>query len=307
MKRGCTCVVALVVGVGALGLGAASHCRAAVLAEPPAAQPAQLTDKAWLYEIVRHLYRWYIDEKNVDSVVASNEVVFWVRELKPTLDEGDRSKFGEVILPQFGLVVRVKQADYTIPELKAVVKNSSFRITKVSRITALPPVKPEGSVEIKVNYTELRDELFRTRALAAFPQGDLLERLRAAVRAEVGKAAPEKLVAKPGEPVQKQVVFLAPLSPVANETWVFWETGRSLIRFASDIDLSNPSVWEHETLAVRMYPLDQKVVVSLDEVSGSNAFMTRDEAGRALFNCVVLGRRVELEPPANAAPGEKAK
>jgi hypothetical protein len=64
--------------------------------------------------------------------------------------------------------------------------------------------------------------------------------------------------------------------------------------------LTNPAVWEHETLAVKLFSLDQKVVVSLDEVAGSNAFMTRDEAGRALFNCIVLGRRVSLQPPANA-------
>jgi hypothetical protein len=38
-------------------------------------------------------------------------------------------------------------------------------------------------------------------------------------------------------------------------------------------------------------------VVSLDEVAGSNAFMTRDQAGRILFNCMVLGRRLELAPP----------
>jgi hypothetical protein len=103
-------------------------------------------------------------------------------------------------------------------------------------------------------------------------------------------------------PTEPQVVYLAPLSPIANETWVFWETGRMLIRFASDIDLTNPAVWQHDTLAVKLFPLDQRVVVSLDEVAGSNAFMTRDEAGRALFNCFVLGRRVALEPPANTPP-----
>lgn len=35
----------------------------------------------------------------------------------------------------------------------------------------------------------------------------------------------------------------------------------------------------------------------LDEVAGSNAFMTRDQAGRVLFNSVVLGRKLELTPP----------
>lgn len=297
----------LIFGVAALCCAAATPaCLHPQDAPPPvkppqaAGGPAQLTDQAWLYEIVRHLYRWYIDEKTVDAVVASNEVVFWVRELKPRLDDGDRSRFGEVIVPQFELGVKVKQADYTIPEMNVVVKNPSFRITSVSHV-APPVARPEGSTEVRVKYTDLRDELFRTRALAGFPEGELLERLRGAVRRQLAKEQPERLKEAP----QRQVVYLAPLSPVANETWVFWETGRALIRFASDIDLSNPAVWDHEELAVKLYALDKKVVVSLDEVAGSNAFMTRDEAGRALFNCVVLGKRVELEPPAPPKDGGK--
>jgi hypothetical protein len=45
-------------------------------------------------------------------------------------------------------------------------------------------------------------------------------------------------------------------------------------------------------------------VVSLDEVAGSNAYMTRDHVGRILFNCIVLGRRVILSPssPLSAGP-----
>ena len=45
-----------------------------------------------------------------------------------------------------------------------------------------------------------------------------------------------------------------------------------------------------------MYNIDEQTVVSLDEVAGSNAYMTRDQVGRALFNCIVLGRRLEFEP-----------
>lgn len=261
---------------------------------PARADAAELTSKPWLYEVVRYLYRWHIDERDVDAVVRSDEVIFWVRELKPTLDEGDRSLFGEVILPQFGIAVKAKRADYSIDELNAVVKSPTFRITHVGRVEA-PKEAPEGYTVVRADYTDLRDELFRTRHLASFPEGELLERLR-----DAGRRAILKELARAGEPApaEEQEVFLAPLSPVANETWVYWQNGRTLIRFASDIDLTNPAVWEHERLAVRLYPLEQKVVVSLDEVAGSNAYMTRDEAGRGLFNCVVLGRRLELTPPA---------
>jgi hypothetical protein len=291
-------MILLSVAAAALLATAPERSSGESLRQPAADLPSELTSKAWLNEIVRHLYRWYIDERDFDAVIEAEEVVFWVRELKPHLDEGDRSRFGEVVLPQFSLAVRVKQADYTIPELNATVKNTTFRVVSVGKIDALQ-AKPEGSVEIRADYTELRDELFRTRNAAAFPEGELLERLRAAVRSAVLKEAAH---AQGPPPAEEQVVYLAPLSPIANETWVFWETGRLLIRFASDIDLTNPAVWEHETLAVKLFPLDQGVVVSLDEVAGSNAFMTRDEAGRVLFNCIVLGKRESLQPPANAPP-----
>ena len=266
---------------------------------PPTQLPAEITSKPWLYEVVRHLYRWYIDERDIDAVVAADEVIFYVRELKPRLDEGDRSLFCEVVLPQFRVVVKAKQADYTIPELDTTVKNTSFRITSVLRVDE-PPPRPAGAVEIRLNYTELRDELFRTRAQAGFPEGELLERLRAAARAELfkdPKNLPENHPNQPAGPLPQQTIFLAPLSPIANEVFIYWEDRRTLLRFASDIDLTNPAVWQHESLAVRLFPLEQKTVVSLDEVSGSNAFLTRDQAGRALFNCVVLGRKLLLQPP----------
>lgn len=271
------------------------------LAEPPATAPhptapAELLARPYLYDVVRHLYRWYLDERDLDPMANCRELVFWVRALQPPLDESDRSRFGEIILPQLNVRVKVKLADYTIPELGTTVKSGGFKIVAVSK----DPIadRPPECAEVKVDFAEMRDELYRTRRDARFPEGDLLERLRRATRAELLKDVkrPER-EAPPGP----QVVHFAPLSSVANEVWVFWESGRTLIRFASDIDLANPVVWEHEELAVRAYAIDEQVVVSLDEVAGSNAFLTRDQVGRALFNCIVLGRRVELPPLAASA------
>jgi hypothetical protein len=80
-----------------------------------------------------------------------------------------------------------------------------------------------------------------------------------------------------------------------------------LIRFASDIDLANPTVWEHEELAVRTYDIDRQVVVSLDEAAGSNAFLTRGQVGRVLYNCMVLGRRIELQPLTDGATSQPGR
>ena len=48
--------------------------------------------------------------------------------------------------------------------------------------------------------------------------------------------------------------------------------------------------------------IDEQTVVSLDEVAGSNAYLTRDQVGRALFNCIVLGKRMILNPSAVEPP-----
>ena len=251
----------------------------------------ELREKAYLYEVTRHLYRWYMDESDAMKLVGQESFDFWVRDFAPALDEGDRSVFGEIVLPALGVSVRVKKADYTIEELGVVVKNDTFKIVNVSRLAAVPP--SEKYVAVPVSYPEMREYLFKTRSKIAFPEGDLLMRLRVAAAAALEKKRPEAIEK---DVVGPQIVHLGGVSPVANEVWLFWETGRMLIRFASDIDLSNPAVWDNEDLNVDLYDIDENVVVSLDEVSGSNAYMTRDQVGRVLFNCVVLGRREELIP-----------
>jgi len=260
---------------------------------------AELTSHPWLEEVTRHLYRWYIDERDIAPVVRANEIIYWVKENKPKLDEDDRSRFGEVWLPQFSLAAKVKHADYTIPEMNAKVKSDAFKLTEVERIEA-PAAMPAGFTEVRMPYAEVRDDLFKTRNQAVFPDGEMLGRMRAAVRAEI---ASDIAANHQRPPEGTQVVFLCALSPVANEVWAFWESGRTLIHFASDIDLDNPAMWEHEKLECKLYHLDKKIVVSLEDVNGSNGFLTRNEAGRALFNCLAVGKRVELEPlKVNAEP-----
>jgi len=268
-------------------------------AETPEGAPSvypELLSKPYLYEVVRHLYRWYMDEADVMRATGSKEFTFWARDLRPKLDPGDRSRLGEIILPGLGIAVRVKQADYTIEELGTKVKNDTFKITNVARVD-VPEKPPAGFVPVAVDYTEMRDYLFRTRNRAEFPDEVLLERLRRSARATLLKEAGAKL------PFGEQIAHLSPLSPVANELWVFWENGRKLIRFSSDIDLADPAVWDHDELAIRIFDIDDQVVVSLDEVAGSNAYLTRDQVGRALFNCVVLGRRLTVLPPEAKGPG----
>ncbi len=140
---------------------------------------------------------------------------------------------------------------------------------------------------------EMIDYLFRTRSQRDYPDAALLERMRGALREELLREG----ITNNNAARTEQIVHLSPLSPVANEVWVYWETGRKLLHFASDIDLANPAVWQQESMMVRVFDLDQQVVLSHEEAPGSNRFLTRHQVGRVLFNCLVLGQRVAVPSP----------
>lgn len=271
-----------------------SACQSAAPAKVPgvSAVPSELVQPPYLFEIVRYLYRWQLDEAEVDRLVGAKQVVFWVRRVETPLDPGDRSALGEILLPQVGLRVKVKKADYRIEELDTEVKSANFRITQVIR-EDLPARAPRGAEVVEVDMQAMRDYLFRTRAQPDYPDQALVVRLQQAFRKEADR---EGILTTPDAAGEK-IVHIAPLSPVANEVWVFWEAGRKLFSFSSDIDLANPAVWQHETLMARIYDLDQQVVVSHEEAPGSNRFLTRYEVSRALFNCLLFGQRLRVKPP----------
>jgi hypothetical protein len=258
--------------------------------QKPLAAGREPTDERYLAEVMRHLYRWYLDENDMVAAIKRGHFLFWVREVKPRLDPGDRSRFVEIILPDLGVYVKAKRADYKIPELAIEVRSTTFRITDVVR-GARQVRRPADAVEVKAQYKPMRDHLSRTRHRLQPPTDGLLERLRKAARKNTLKYLNDQSRKPLTTP---QTIHLGPVSPVANETGVFWEEGRVLYRFSSDIDLANPAFWKHEKLGVDLFSIAEQVVVSLDEVAGSNAYLTRDQVGRVLFNCLVFGRRVTL-------------
>lgn len=266
------------------------------------AAPPELLQTNYLYEVVRYLYRWHLDESEIERIVGAKQFVFWVCRLEPKLDPGDRSVLGEILLPQVGLGVKVKKADYTIEDLGVVVKSPNFRVTRITR-GQVPAHAPRGAAVVEVDMQDMRDYLFRTRNQHDYPDAALVEHLRQALRKEAAKQG----ILATNAPAGEQMVHLAPLSPVANDTWVFWEAGRKLFYFASDIDLANPAVWEHQSLMVHIFDLDQQVVVSHEEAPGSNRFLTRYQVSRALFNCILLGQRISVPPyvPGGGAAEER--
>jgi hypothetical protein len=85
-------------------LVAQAGCRTSPPAETAdtSGPPPELVQQPYLFEIVRHLYRWQLDESEVDRLITSKQMEFWVRRLEPKLDPGDRSVPGEILLPQLG-------------------------------------------------------------------------------------------------------------------------------------------------------------------------------------------------------------
>ena len=254
--------------------------------------PPDLTEKTYLYEVVRYLYRWQMTESEVERVVGSERLTVWIRRVDEPLDAGYRSVLADLLLPQVGMRIRVKKADYRIEETGAEVKSPTFRIFQVVR-EPLPNRAPGAVRVVGLDMQELRDYLFRTRAQHDYPDPALVLRLQQAVRSQASR----EWVPQAADAKDEKVVHVAPLSPVANEVWVYWEAGRKLLLFSSDIDLANPAVWEQETLLSRVYDLDEQVIVSPEEAPGSNRFLTRYQVSRALFNCLLFGQRVTVRPP----------
>ncbi len=271
-----------------------------VAAQPPPLR--ELVEPRMLQEVARYLYRWYVDEGDIERAAASPDLVLWAGLSTPALDEGDRSVFARIILPALGITVNLKRADYFIEETKTAVKSSGFKITSVSRGQA-PATLPAGYEEIKMNMEKLKEHLFATRHQLEFPQEPLIVRLKTALVEELQK----ENVPVVDDPAVDQTVYVASISPVANDLWAYWENKKQLVHCTSDIDLANPAVWTQETLGIRVYDTLTQVVVSHEEAAGSNRFMTRDQIGRALYNCLVLGKRIQITPSKKAAAAPPAQ
>lgn len=262
--------------------------------EPP---PPELSPD-YLSLVVRHLYRWYLDETALIVVDDEPELKFWIRRLDPKLDEGDRSEYLELLVPQLSFSLLLKKAEYAVPEMGLEISNADYRILRAARYERLP-APAEAYVHTSLPKQQVLDYLFAVRNQREYPDEALFERMRSALRDQYAAQTDLK-------PTGPQTVYVAPISRVSNNLWVYWENARRIIRFSSDTDLASEAFWAYEKLGVRMYDLEQDVVVSMAEAAGSNAFVTRDWAARVLFNCVVFGQRLTVMPKAEGPEEGKA-
>ncbi len=253
-----------------------------------ASGPDPLQEKGFVLEVLRHVYRWHFDQSYVLEAGNLGQLEVWSRRLSPRLDAEDRSDYAEMWIPAVKTVVELKRAEYSVPELKLDIVEKEFKVVRVVRQFQAPAARrlyQSRSYPVQ----EVREFLFATRA-DRLPVSD-------ALRAGARQLIADYLNRSHPEPFsQAQVFYISPLSRVCNEVWVFWETGRKLMLFAADMDLSSPSFSRVSQLRMQAIDLDKDVVASTREAPGSNAFVTKDWVGRLFFNCIMYGEKLTRTP-----------
>lgn len=267
----------------------AAPCRA-----PAADPPAAVMEEPFLAEVALHLYAWFLDEKDFDPdrLGDASTLVFRVRRPEVKADEGDKSEWADIRIPQLNLGVQVKRPDYVIEETGTEVRSPHFRIVNVYRLEPEDCEFPEEEDwrTVEGDMARMMETLRVSAARGTFPDPALTERLYLAIcrQMEIDPDARE---------VGDHVFHIAPMSPVVNEVWVFAENRNLFLHFTSDSDIENPELWAAQQLRVRTIDAANNTVVSMEEMPGSNVYVTRDQIGRLLYNCVIFGKRILVVTP----------
>jgi hypothetical protein len=244
--------------------------------------------KQFVLDVLQHLYRWHFDQSYALEAGKVDTLEVWARPLHPRLDAGDRSEFAELWIPAVNMRVELKRSDYTVPEMKLEVVDRSFKVKRVTR--QLRPPASRSTYQVgRYARTEVQEHLFATRSNRVRMNEDLRTAARKLIVEYLSKAHPAQFT-------EDQALYVAPVSTVCNDLWAFWETGRKIMLFSADMDLSNPGFSQLSQLRMDVIDLDKDVVASTKEVPGSNAFVTKDWVGRLFFNCILYGERMVRTP-----------
>ena len=239
------------------------------------AHPAESREN--LLDIIHHLYLWYHDQSFFEPDSEIDEITVFFRTITRQLDADDHSQFAEIYFPEIELLVELKRSDYYLSEVDLRVQDKFFKIRRVERVRHLPAAL-KNHRQTTVNLGELRNWL-AARAHRAPPLDDLMrERIRESLLDHQREEIKDASVA--------HVFYVSPFSAVSNEIWVLHQNTNHLLHFSADMDLSDPQRWNQFHLRLRIHSLDPS----------GRAELSKDFIGRALFNCVVLGNRIDVSP-----------
>jgi hypothetical protein len=151
------------------------------------------------------------------------------------------------------------------------------------------PGPREGYAVFTHDRGKIRAFLDDNRNRPQAPDAALRQRLLDAMK-ETVKLHP------PANPQAPQVFFLSTVSPVSGDLWILWVNERTAIRFGGEFGADQPDLLALLPLHTQLFDLKTKVVASLLETEGSTGYITKDWAGRILYQTLVLGERVEVTP-----------
>lgn len=253
------------------------------------AEKSEPFDQDYGYELIRYLYRWYMDDAVLAETLEKRDTLdLYYRYLKPKLDEGDQSEYLEIILPLTKMVVVLKRSEYTIEKLKLELKDPYFKVQSAQHYRNLEWDTSLYEL-LSYDYDATMAYLFRTRNDKRFPDEATLNRLRNEAMKAFKGGGHEVDAQVAGD--ELQIAYVAPISVVSNSLWFYWVNGRKFICFSADLHHSHPRFWEFANLNVEIVDADEQIVVSQIEKEGDGYF-TKDYVGRILFNCLIHGQQV---------------
>lgn len=242
-----------------------------------------------LLEVIHHLYLWYYDQSFFPPGEALSELEVYFRTVERPLDAGDESEFGELFFPAIQMLVELKRSDYHIDEIDHAVRDEFFKVRRVQRAATAPVPLDEYRTTV-VNRDELR-EWFSTKSHAAPPLADALRR-------RLRDTLLKHQFDQQWDDASVHIFYVSPLSPVSNDIWVLHENTNQLLQFSADMDVSHHHTWDKLNLRLKFHQLDPNLILTPDRERTEANELNKDFIGRALFNCVVLGNRIEVLPKA---------
>jgi len=252
-----------------------------------------------LLETLHYAFLWHEDQWFELTDPTGEDLEIFCRAVPRNLDEGDRSQFAELWIPEVDMVIELKRADYRIEELNLRVRDDQFKVRRVVRETTSPAPLSDYSRRLvaKARVQDWMAEHLRR----AEPLPDVLaERLRNALL--------EFCAQQEHKDPAGHRFYVAPISPVSDELWVLHENTRQLLRFTSDMDLDDEAYWKTTPIHLNVFDLHPDVIQSWADIAAGTVKLRKNFVGRALFNCIVLGQQIELsDEPAKGVPDESTR
>jgi len=187
------------------------------------------------------------------------------------------------------MLLDLKEADHSVPERKLVLKDDSFKVRVVHRIDA-SHVPHSGWTKLRFAGQSVETYLFQNRNRQIFPDRAFDSRIRVALAGYLREHHKQELTRG------IQTFYAAPISRVCNELWIYWENRRTALHVAADGDLADPRIWEQLPLHLREVVLERGPTVMPEAIPGRERSVSREWAGRLLYNSIVLGRIFTLPP-----------